>query len=444
MKPGLMSFDEALAALLAQAAGDGGQAAGEARFETETVDTFQADGRILAEDLHSTLDVPSVDNSQMDGYALRSADAAGASPEHPVRLPVSQRIAAGQVGEPLAPGTAARIFTGAMLPEGADAVVMQEATRAEGDAVLLMQAPQPGEWVRRRAEDIGAGSVILPAGTRLTPQAVGLAASVGLPSLKVRRPLRAACFFTGDELARPGEPLAPGAIYNSNRYVLVSLLRRFGCQVSDLGHVPDTLAATREALRSAAADNDLIVSSGGMSVGEEDHVRPAVEAEGELTMWQIAIKPGKPLAHGRVRRSGPSSAALAAAALAGAPMLPGTLSGPSGFAHFIGLPGNPVSAFVTFLLFVRPFLLRLQGVEQVAPMAVPMVAGFDWPKPDRRREFLRARVDEQGTLELFPNQGSAVLTSTAWADGLVDNPAGQAIRRGDTVRFLPLAGLLGA
>jgi molybdopterin molybdotransferase len=441
MKSPLMSFDEALAALLAQAARhdderpDGG---------VETVDTLEADGRILAKDIRSTLDVPSMDNSQMDGYAVRSAELQGATDETPVRLPVSQRIAAGQIGEFLAPGSAARIFTGAMLPHGADAVVMQEATRAEGGEVLVTHAAQPGEWVRRTGEDIRAGGLVLPAGTRLTPQAVGLAASVGLPRLLVRRPLRAACFFTGDELARPGEPLAPGAVYNSNRYVLVSLLRRFGCEVSDLGQVPDTLAATREALRSAAADNDLIVSSGGMSVGEEDHVRPAVQAEGELTMWQIAIKPGKPLAHGRVRRSGASSASLAAAALAGAPMLPGVLANPTGHAHFIGLPGNPVSAFVTFLLFVRPFLLRLQGVEHVAALSLPMTAGFDWPRPDRRREFLRVRVSEQGTLELFPNQGSAVLTSTVWGDGLVDNPPGQPIRPGDTVRFLPFAGLLGA
>jgi molybdopterin molybdotransferase len=180
-----------------------------------------------------------------------------------------------------------------------------------------------------------------------------------------------------------------------------------------------------------------------MSVGEEDHVRPAVQAEGELTMWQIAIKPGKPLAHGRVRRTGASNAALAAAALAGAPMLPATLAEVSGHAHFIGLPGNPVSAFVTFLLFVRPFLLRLQGVSRVEPLALPMRADFDWPKPDRRREFLRARVGAHGTLELFPNQGSAVLTSTVWSDGLVDNPPDHAIRRGDTVRFIPFAGLLG-
>jgi molybdopterin molybdotransferase len=432
MKPGLLPFDDALAALLAQA---------ETISGVERVDTLHASGRVLAEDLRSTLDVPPMDNTQMDGYALRSDDVAAASPERPARLRVAQRIAAGHVGEPLAAGTAARIFTGAMIPEGADAVVMQEDTRAEGDEVLVMHAAQPGEWVRRAGEDIRADSVILPAGTRLTPQAVGLAASVGLAQLPVRRRIRAACFFTGDELARPGEPLAPGAIYDSNRYVLVSLLRGLGCEVSDLGNVPDSLDATREALRAAAVDNDLIVTSGGMSVGEEDHVRAALQAEGELSMWQIAIKPGKPLAHGRVRRDGMSAAALAASALSGIPMaVPAALPGE---AQFVGLPGNPVSAFVTFLLFVRPFLLRLAGVQDVAPKAVPMVADFDWPKPDRRREFLRARIAEPGRLELFRNQGSGVLTSTVWADGLIDNPPGQAIRRGDTVRFLPFAALLG-
>jgi molybdopterin molybdotransferase len=277
--------------------------------------------------------------------------------------------------------------------------------------------PPVGEWIRRTGEDIRRGQVVLPAGARLTPQALGLAASVGLAELPVRPRLRVACFFTGDELVMPGEPLPPGAIYNSNRFVLGALLRRLGCEVVDLGIVPDTLDATRAALRQAAASADLIVTSGGMSVGEEDHVKPALEAEGELRMWQIAIKPGKPLAWGRVRR-------------------------PGGHAHFIGLPGNPVSSFVTFLLLVRPFVLRLQGAADSGPAVLSMRADFDWPKPDRRREFLRARTNAQGGLDLFPNQGSAVMTSTVWADGLVDTPPSQPIRRGDIVRFLPYAGLL--
>ena len=402
-RPELLSFDDALAALMGHAS---------PVAQREQVPTAQAAGRVLADDLRSSMNVPAMDNTQMDGYAVRAADV---SPGRP--LAVAQRIAAGQVPGPLAAGTAARIFTGAMMPVGADAVVMQEEATVDGDSVTFAAAPRPGQWIRRAGEDIREGSVVLAAGTRLSPQATGLAASVGAAALPVYRRLRVACFFTGNELAMPGEPLAPGAIYNSNRFVLGALLRQFGCEVTDLGIVPDSLAATREALRQAAAGNDLIVTSGGMSVGEEDHVRPAVQAEGELTMWSIAVKPGKPLAHGRVRA-------------AGRPV------------HFIGLPGNPVSAFVTFLLFVRPFLLRLQGVAEVAPQRLPMRADFDWPRPDRRREFLRVRLNAAGGLDLFSNQGSGVLTSTVWGDGLVDNPPGQPIRSGETVTFLPFNGLL--
>jgi molybdopterin molybdotransferase len=307
------------------------------------------------------------------------------------------------------------VFTGAMIPPGADAVVMQEQARLEGERVSFEAIPEPGEWIRRAGEDIRRGAVVLEAGTRLSPQALGLAASVGLASLPVKPRVRVACFFTGDELAMPGEPLKPGAIYNSNRFVLTALLSRLGCDVVDLGIVPDTLEATRAALRDAAAASDLIVTSGGMSVGEEDHVKPALQAEGSLKTWQVAIKPGKPLAWGEVRRA------------------------QGGTAQFIGLPGNPVSSFVTFLLFVRPFILRMQGVRETADRSLSMRADFDWPKPDRRREFLRARFNAQGGLDLFANQGSGVLTSTVWADGLIDNPSQQAIVRGDLVRFLPFS-----
>jgi molybdopterin molybdotransferase len=406
-RPALLDFDEALRQLMALAVPVPGH---------ESVPTQDALDRVLATDQAATLDVPPMDNSQMDGWALRIADLAGGA-----ALPVSQRIPAGAVPQPLAPGSVARIFTGATVPPGADAVVMQEQAVAEGDRVRFELSPEPGAWIRRVGEDIRRGSTILPAGLRLTPQALGLAASVGLASLPVRPRLRVACFFTGDELAMPGEPLPPGAIYNSNRFVLGALLRRLGCEVTDLGIVPDTLSATREALREAARASDLIVTSGGMSVGEEDHVKPALEAEGELRTWQVAIKPGKPLAWGRVRRD------------AGVP---------GEGAHFIGLPGNPVSSFVTFLLFVRPFVLALQGARDGPPRALALRADFDWPRPDRRREFLRVRLNDAGGLDLFPNQGSAVLTSTVWADGLVDNPPQQAIRRGDTVRYLPYAALL--
>jgi len=234
----------------------------------------------------------------------------------------------------------------------------------------------------------------------------------------VMRQPRVALFSTGDELAMPGEPLKPGAIYNSNRFTLRGLLQSLGCEVIDLGIVVDKLGATREALRRAAEVSDLILTCGGVSVGEEDHLKPAVEAEGRLTLWQMAIKPGKPLAFGAVRREG------------------------GGDAWFIGLPGNPVSAFVTFLLAVRPVLLRLQGASELAPKAMSLRADFDWPKPDRRREFLRARLNASGGLDLFPNQGSGVLTSVVWGDGLVDTPPAKAIARGDTVRFLPFADLL--
>ncbi len=445
MKPGLLSFDEAFAALIARAEPIAG---------TQVVPTIEAVGRVVAQDQRSALNVPPMDNTSMDGYAVRCADfagtrgggaasttAAGGSPEQArehapdqppgVRLRVAQRIPAGHVGEPLQPGTAARIFTGATIPPGADAVVMQEQTVAEGEFVTVNHVPQPGEWIRRTGEDIREGSVILPAGTRLSPQATGLAASVGLASLPVVRRVRAACFFTGDELVMPGEALPPAAIYNSNRFVLNALLRGLGCEVTDLGIVPDSLEATRAALREAARGNDLIVTSGGVSVGEEDHVKAAVQAEGEIDLWQIAIKPGRPLAHGTVRRGEH-----------GGVRGPGGGEYGRGRAHFIGLPGNPVSSFVTFLLFVRPFVLRLQGVQTVQPKAWAMRADFDWPKPDKRREFLRARINAEGGLDLFPNQSSAVLTSTVWGDGLVDTPPQHRIARGDTVRFLPFSELL--
>jgi molybdopterin molybdotransferase len=378
---------------------------------SEVVQTLNANGRILATAQVSSLNVPSADNTQMDGYAVRAADCAGGD----ATLAISQRIPAGVVGEFLKPGTAARIFTGAMIPEGADAVVMQEQCDASTPGfVTIRHVPKVGDWIRRTGEDIGAGSVILAAGTRLRSQELGLAASTGLAHVPVLRRLRVAVFFTGDELAMPGEALKPGAIYNSNRFTLRALLENLGCSITDYGIVPDSLEATRKTLRSAAQDNDLIITSGGVSVGEEDHVKPAVEAEGKLAMWQIAVKPGKPLAFGEV-----------------------------GQAFFVGLPGNPVSSLVTFLLFVRPFILRMQGVAgNLAPCAFKVPAAFDWVKPDRRNEFLRVRLNGDGEAELFDNQGSAVLTSAVWADGLVDNPPGQAIARGDLVRFIPFSELL--
>lgn len=400
MNANMLTFDEAYTQLL-----------GHVRpvREIEEIDTMMAAGRVLAVSQHSPIAQPPMDNSAMDGYALRVADV----PESGTRLPVSQRIPAGSVGTALQPGTAARIFTGAPLPEGADAVVMQELCEHDGDAVVVNHVPRLGEAVRRTGEDVALGAEVLGAGVRLRPQELALAASVGLARLPVLRRMRVAVFSTGSELVMPGEPLPPGGIYNSNRFMLRALLTQLGCEVTDLGIVPDNLEATRKVLREAAQGNDLIVTSGGVSVGEEDHVKPAVEAEGSLDMWKIAMKPGKPLAYGRVHG-----------------------------AAFIGLPGNPVSSFVTFLLMVRPFILATQGAIEVAPQAVSLTAGFDWTKPDRRREFLRARMTAAGTVELFSNQGAAALNSTTWANGLVDIPAGQAVAAGDKVRFLPYGELL--
>jgi molybdopterin molybdotransferase len=407
----LLSLDEALARLTA----------GSRPFaitQTEQVSTFDALGRVLGADVASTLNVPPEDNTAMDGYALRAADV----PVAGTLLPVAQRIPAGHVGQPLQAGTAARIFTGGQVPAGADAVVMQEQCEAvAGDglgAVKVNTVPAAGQWIRRRGEDVLAGAAVLHAGQRLTPQALGLAASVGVAALPVLRKPRLAIFSTGDELQMPGEVLRPGAIYNSNRYTLRALAQAGGCEVHDLGIVRDTLDATRAALRAAAAVADLIVTCGGVSVGEEDHLKPAAQAEGTLDNWQIAIKPGKPLAFGSIRRSDGTSAL------------------------FIGLPGNPVSAFVTYLLAVSTALRVMQGMPAGLPATLPLRAHFDWPKPDKRREFLRVRLNAEGALELFPNQSSGVLTSAVWADGVVDNPPGQAIVRGDVVRFLPLSELV--
>lgn len=418
----LMALDDALAALLGRAA---------PLNETESVPTFDAVGRVLAQDLVSALQVPPQDNSSMDGYAVRRADVT----EKGVVLPISQRIPAGHAGEPLQPGTCARIFTGAPMPEGADAVVMQEDTREVGGdlhAVHIDAIPEPGQWVRRSGEDVTRGATVLARGQRLDEGALGLAASLGLAHLTVLRRPRVALFSTGDELVMPGEvppeAMKPGAIYNSNRFFLRALLQRFGCEVSDLGIVPDKREATLAALKTAADHHDLILTSGGVSVGEEDHIKPSVQQLGGLDLWQIAMKPGKPFAYGHVRRDAGAGADASKAC------------------HFIGLPGNPVSSYVTFLLLVRPFLLKLQGVSDAAalrlPPATPLRADFSLPRADKRREFLRARRHGDGGVKLFPNQSSGVLTSVVWADGLVDNPSGTTIAPGDTVRFIALSDLL--
>ena len=415
----LKSLEIALDELLAQATTLGG---------IDEVSTFDADGRVLAQDMLSSLHVPPQDNSAMDGYAMRCADVGAVG----TVLSVSQRIPAGSVGTPLQPGTAARIFTGASIPSGADAVVMQEecevltdASDVSGKSQIRVNAiPTSGQWIRRAGEDVALGMVVLRQGERLTPASLGLAASIGLATLPVVRRPKVALFSTGDELVMPGD-IAPkdmpaGSIYNSNRFFLRALLQRLGCVVTDMGIVPDNLDATKDALRSAAEGHDLILTSGGVSVGEEDHIKPAVQALGELNLWQIAIKPGKPFAYGKV-------------------------SNAAGAAHFIGLPGNPVSSFVTFLLLVRPFLLKLQGaqeVDQIAIKSIAVRADFTWTRADKRREFLRVKRNASGGLDLFPNQSSGVLTSAVWGDGMVNNPPGQTIALGDMVQFVSFAELL--
>ena len=403
-KPAMLTVEQALSHLLAQAVPLEG---------VQRTETARCLGRILAEPQISTVAVPPLDNSAMDGYAVACADL---RVEGETRLRVSQRIPAGCLGQPLEPGTAARIFTGAPVPAGADAVVMQEHCAQDGEWVTIRKAVKPGENIRRAGEDIAVGATVLAAGAKIRPQEMGLAASVGLASLPIFRRLKVAVFFTGDEIVMPGEPLRPGQIYNSNRFTLAGLLESLGCEIVDYGIVPDNLEATAGALNRAADGADLILTSGGVSVGEEDHVKAAVEQNGKLDMWRVAMKPGKPLAFGAV-----------------------------GATPFIGLPGNPVSAFVTFCLFVRPYILRRQGAVDVAPRSYALHAEFDWSKPGNRREYVRARLEpgESGAagVVLYPNQGSGVLTSAAWADGLVEIPESRTVRRGETVKFIPFSSL---
>ena len=398
----LLAYDDALEALTASVSALG---------RLREVPLMEAHGQVLAQAIDSAIDVPGCAMSSMDGYAINTSDLAASGP---TRLPVSRRIAAGDAEAALAAGTAARIFTGAPVPAGADAVIMQEQVEADGDEIRFDQRPASGQNVRPRGNDIERGSRILEAGQRLRPQDIGLAASVGLKTLPVYAPVRVGMFFTGDELIEPGEPLASGKIYDSNRYTLHGLVESLGCEIVDLGLVGDTLEATCDAMLSASSRADLVVTSGGVSVGEEDHVRVAIEKLGELRLWRLGIKPGKPLAYGRIN---------------------GTA--------FMGLPGNPVSVFATFCLFVCPVIRILQGRSWRKPIALPVKADFDWPKPDSRREFLRARLvradDDETRVQIYPNQDSGVLTSTVWADGFVEIAENTTVARGDRVDYLPFA-----
>ena len=403
--PKLLNVEEARAFLLERA---------RVVAEEESVATGAALGRVLAAAQTAPFDVPGYDNSSMDGYAVVSADFAT---DEEIGLPVTQRIAAGTVGGTLKPGEAARIFTGAPVPPGADAVVMQEHTRVQDDKVFIRGPVEAGRFIRPRGNDIASGDGVLEAGSRLRAPALGLAASVGLAELPVYRRLRVAMFSSGDEIREPGDPLQPGQIYNSNRFSLMGLLGKLPCELLDLGTVEDSLAATENALREAANAADLIITSGGVSVGDEDYIKQAVENTGHLDLWRISVKPGKPLAYGRV-----------------------------GEADFVGLPGNPVSAVVTFCLFVRPFILRRCGAQAVEPMGLPVRSGFEWAQPGRRREYLRVRLErgEDGAVEMrrYPKQGSDVLTSTVWADGFAEVPADTPVSPGDVLNYFSLAELL--
>ena len=394
------TFEQALLSLLQE---------GRPVNEVETIATITATGRVLAKPQVSPINVPSWKTSAMDGYAVSCKDIA----ENKTRLHVAQRIAAGQLGQPLERETAARIFTGAPVPDGADAVVMQELCEQQDEFVVIKHQAKTGEWVRPIGEDIKKGAQILPKGARLRPQDISIIASAGIANVPVYRKLKVAAFFAGNELVMPGDTLPPGAIYNSNRFTVNGLLQNLGCEVEDFGIVPDTLIATRNALRQAAKGHDLILTSAGVSVGEEDHVKPAVEAEGILKIWKVIVKPGRPTAFGKI-----------------------------GSTYFLGLPGNPVSNLVAFMLFVRPFILRCQGVQNVNPKTYLARADFDLPNPDERHEFLRVKFNGKGGLDLFPNQSSSILTSTVWADGLLDNPSGKKITRGDMVKFIPFTELL--
>jgi molybdopterin molybdotransferase len=401
----LVSYDDALRSLLDQVS---------ATEALENKPLLEALSRILAQSIQSSINVPPADNSAMDGYAINTADIAT---EGKTSLTVSQRIAAGETGQTLKPGTAARIFTGAPIPPGANAVIMQEQVDVVAGIIEFEVRPAQQQNVRPAGNDIKVGDQILDRGCLLRPQALGLAASVGLQSLPVYQKIRVGIFFTGDELVEPGEALAPGKIYDSNRYTLHGMLQKLGCDIVDLGLVGDTLKETKAAMLEATDKADLVVTCGGVSVGEEDHVRIAIEQLGDLHLWRLAIKPGKPLAFGKINQT-----------------------------PFIGLPGNPVSVFATFMLFVSPVIKTLQGRYWQKPTAIPVTAGFDWPKPDSRREFLRARLEQDENLGLvariYHNQDSGVLTSTAWAQGFVEIAEGATLKTGDKVDYLPFSEFL--
>ena len=404
-QPGLQPVEQALEILLRSA---------KAITETEIVSVEQALGRVLAEDQRSTVDVPPADNSAMDGFVFNTTDL---EPDGSTTLPLSQRIPAGLAPTPLQPGTAARIFTGAEVPNGADTVVMQENCEWTDEEVVLPPSSTPGDNIRPQGQDIQSDSIIMSRGHRVKPQDMGLLASVGIAEIPVYRKLKVAILSTGDELIEPGTTLQPGQIYNSNRYTLAGQMNALGFDTIDLGIVADNFEATEQALRKAAATADCIVTSGGVSVGEEDHVKVCVEKLGGIDLWKLAIKPGKPLAFGNVL---------------GTP--------------FLGLPGNPAAVFVTCAIVARPYLLKTQGANDIAPTPIQVTANFDRPKPAKRQEYLRAKlvINENGEAcaELTGNQSSGVLSTASIGNGFAVHPLGGTIQTGEPVQFLLFSDLL--
>jgi len=395
----MKTFEEALYYLLSHV---------EPTEKTENIEIHCALGRVLAEPIYADLNVPPHNNSMMDGYALHSFDL-----EQNSVLEISQRIPAGTQAKPLKPGTAARIFTGAPIPEGANMVVMQEETVPAGENQIRITAEstQPQQNIRYKGEDIANGDEILKKGHKLRPQDLGLITSIGIGHVSVYQPLKIATFTTGSELLEPGEAPQKGKIYNANRYVLAGLVPALGFELIDLGTVEDTLEATVEAMKQAANIADVVLTTGGVSVGEEDHIKPAIDQLGSLDMWKVKMKPGKPLAYGKI-----------------------------GDTPFIGLPGNPVSAFATFNLFAHPYLLKMQGANEIKAKPVWLEAAFEWTTPGFRREFARAKLvnkNQKTYVKIYPQQGSGVLTSTVWAEGFVVIPEDTKIAKGDKVAFYP-------
>jgi len=405
IKVDLIPYDQALENLLSFAS---------TVDKTDSVSLTEALNRTLAENVKSAINVPPAANSAMDGYAIRLSDV---NKGGKTTLSVTQRIPAGETGQPVQAGTAARIFTGAVVPEEADVVIMQEQVESVGESMSFDASVKRWQNIRAAGEDIKENQTILEKGVRLRAQDLGLAASIGNSHFQVTRKVRVGIFFTGDELVDPGKPLGPGKIYDSNRYTLTGLLQNMDCEIVDLGIVGDTFEQTTEAILKATETTDLVITSGGVSVGEEDHVRIALEKLGELHMWRLKIKPGKPLAFGIVNDTA-----------------------------FMGLPGNPVSAFATFCLFVAPFIKKLQGRTKIYTDSTQVTANFEWPKPDRRREFTRAKItrnnNNQLQASLYPNQGSGVLMSTSWADGFIDIGENISVTAGDQVNYMSFKDIL--